>query len=152
MGAIVAYTKEPDGPGVDDNKRRRDGMVALGARLDLRFQDTSVDPTAFKGLVVDRFRRNDDLIICELLDDRPNPDVPAGRLILKFQREDDGDNTTEISAANEYFMSVVFPQTADHSGIDYLTTVAQDIQNIPLDGAQSPEKYLAAFAFLSRCK
>lgn len=194
MGVIVAYHKD----GANENKKRQDGMIALGNEiskvfssstnkatprkffkalkdalelkdnqnlkvLDLRYQSASIPqnpvPPA-RGLKITAVARAGNLIVCRLVNDN-NPANPAdaGTLLLKFEREDDADQPGGAELP-EYFMSVTFPAQADHTGINYFDQVATDIPAIPVEidvvtGLQttiSRQKYLAAFAFLSRCK
>lgn len=54
------------------------------------------------------------------------------------------------SDANNFNMDVVFPDTGEVNGFDYLLETARDV--LALNNDTNAQKYLAAFKFLSRCK
>lgn len=130
--------------------------------MELRYQSASIPvnpPPPARGLKIAAVARAGNLIVCTLINDTlPANQDDAGSLLLKFEREDDADKPG--GDLPEYFMSVTFPAQADHSGINYFEQVATDIPDIPAPidaGTGKPntierQKYLAAFAFLSRCK
>lgn len=124
--------------------------------MELRYQSASIPanpPPPARGLKIDAVARAGNLIVCTLINDTlPANQDDAGTLLLKFEREDDADKPG--GELPEYFMSVTFPAQADHTGINYFQQVATDIPAIaaPAGNTTDRQKYLAAFAFLSRCK
>ncbi|MCA0270678.1 MAG: hypothetical protein LCH69_01250 [Proteobacteria bacterium] len=176
MGAIVAYTSDPD-----EDKARRDGLAALGSllisntdpsvadkaeglrqalydakhgsMLDLRFQSNNLIPPAVRGYRIDvPGSKKDKEIKCPLTNDRGDK---VGTLILT---EIDDKNKVKHGGVStekdEYQMHVVFPENDDDTGLTYLKDTAEDALEIGSPGGDLAKiiDYLAAFKFLSRCK
>lgn len=177
MGAIVAYTNDPD-----EGKARRDGLAELGrlliantgsgaaskaagvkkalddakniSQLDLRFQTQSISaltaPRGYKINVPVTITANK--IACSLTNDLGQP---VGTLTLNPIKDPDKIGGGGGGAANDkYEMHVVFPESIDDTGFTYLHQVTIDALDIEKTGGtiSNVKHYLAAFKFLSRCK
>lgn len=177
MGAIVAYTNDPD-----EDKARRDGLAELGrlliantgpgaankaagvkkaledakniSQLDLRFQTQSISALAGpKGYIINvPVSVAASKIVCSLTNDLGQP---VGTLTLDAIRDPNKIGGGGGGAANDkYEMHVVFPESVDDTGYPYLNQVAIDALDIEKTGGtiSNVKHYLAAFKFLSRCK
>lgn len=176
MGAIVAYTNDPD-----EDKARRDGLAVLGqlliagtgpgvankaeglrqvlqdaktiSHLDLRFQTSSIPATATRGYrIAIPNSVTGNKIVCDLTN---NAGHDVGKLTLTQLKDTDKPPNPSGNPKNDkYQMHVTFPASADDTGFTYLSQTATDVHDIEVSGGtiSMVARYLAAFKFLSRCK
>lgn len=176
MGAIVAYTNDPD-----EDKARRDGLAVLGqlliagtgpgvadkaeglrqvlqdakniSHLDLRFQTSSISSLAPRGYIIAvPAHAPGNTIVCDLINDVGHD---VGKLTLTPLKDTDKPPNPSGNPKNDkYQMHVAFPASADDTGFTYLTQTATDVHDIKVSGGTMSmvARYLAAFKFLSRCK